>query len=236
MRNQKITELLHQYFELGVAEGREGRSYDTEAGDAQRVLSEIEAEIAALSAAEPVAEIVAQRDALIAAGLKCCNGTPNPNLRPFDLAMSFIDSTNTARRAADMLWHEYKAELDALRAAPPVPSVAVKAFQTNKEMIEAFGVDRVREGSRMCFEADGTDTWEDYYEVPFHALARIRSALSAQVQDVAGWQLVPIEPTWEMMRAMFEAMFEASFDGTQAPMVGAGYDAAIAAAPAKQEG
>lgn len=53
----KIAELLHQYFELGVAEGREGRNHDTEAGDAQRVLSEIEAEIAALSAAEPVATV-----------------------------------------------------------------------------------------------------------------------------------------------------------------------------------
>ncbi|MGN7710811.1 hypothetical protein [Agrobacterium radiobacter] len=58
MRNKKIAELLHEYFELGVAEGREGRNHDTEAGDAQRVLSEIEAEIAALSAAEPVSSIV----------------------------------------------------------------------------------------------------------------------------------------------------------------------------------
>ncbi len=49
MGDQKISELLHQYFELGVAEGREGRNHDTEAGDAQRVLSEIEAEIAALA-------------------------------------------------------------------------------------------------------------------------------------------------------------------------------------------
>lgn len=48
MRNQKLAELLHQYFELGVAEGRAGRKHDTEAGDAQRVLSEIEAEIAAV--------------------------------------------------------------------------------------------------------------------------------------------------------------------------------------------
>lgn len=45
MGDQKISELLHQYFELGIAEGREGRNHDTEDGDAQRVLSEIEAEI-----------------------------------------------------------------------------------------------------------------------------------------------------------------------------------------------
>lgn len=53
MQNKKIAEMLHKYFELGVAEGREGRNHDTQAGDAQRVLSEIEAEIAALTATEP---------------------------------------------------------------------------------------------------------------------------------------------------------------------------------------
>lgn len=58
MQSEKIAELLHQYFELGVAEGREGRNHDTEAGDAQRVLSEIEAEIAALSAAEPIGFLI----------------------------------------------------------------------------------------------------------------------------------------------------------------------------------
>ncbi|MEH3111556.1 MAG: hypothetical protein PGN22_15795 [Agrobacterium cavarae] len=46
-----------------------------------------------------------------------------------------------------------------------------------------------------------------------------------------GWQLVPKEPTHEMLRAMFEAMFDAFFDGTSAPMIGAGYDAALAFAP-----
>ena len=50
MKNEKLGDLLYQYFELGVAEGREGRKHDTEAGDAQRVLSEIEAEIASIAA------------------------------------------------------------------------------------------------------------------------------------------------------------------------------------------
>ncbi len=54
MQNNKLADLLHKYFELGVAEGREGRNHDTEGGDAQRVLSEIEAEIAALSSARPI--------------------------------------------------------------------------------------------------------------------------------------------------------------------------------------
>ncbi|WP_421440009.1 hypothetical protein [Agrobacterium tumefaciens] len=83
---------------------------------------------------------------------------------------------------------------DKLYADPPVPSVAVTAFETNKEMLTAFGAEDIREGSRMCFEANGEDTWEGYYEVPFHALDRIRSALSAQVQDVAGWKPIETAP------------------------------------------
>lgn len=35
------------------------------------------------------------------------------------------------------------------------------------------------------------------------------------------------DPTFEMMQAMHEAMFEDKWDGTQAPMIGAGFDAAI---------
>ncbi|NTA27453.1 hypothetical protein [Allorhizobium ampelinum] len=71
-------------------------------------------------------EAVAERDALIAAGLKCCAGTPNPDLPPFDLAMSFIDSTNTARKAADMLWQEYKVEIEALRADAQVDAALLE--------------------------------------------------------------------------------------------------------------
>jgi hypothetical protein len=38
------------------------------------------------------------------------------------------------------------------------------------------------------------------------------------------------DPSWEMMGAMYEAMFADKWDGSQAPMVGAGFDAAIDAA------
>ncbi|OCJ67630.1 hypothetical protein A6U97_02595 [Agrobacterium tumefaciens] len=89
-------------------------------------------------------------------------------------------------------------------SSPPAQSVAMKAFETNKEMLTAFGAEDIREGSRMCFQSDDVDIWESYYEVPFHALDRIRSSLSAQVQDVAipeGWQLVPIKPTKDMAYA-----------------------------------
>lgn len=50
MVTEKISNLLDQYFDLAFEEGREGRFYDTEAGDAQRVRSELEEAIAALSA------------------------------------------------------------------------------------------------------------------------------------------------------------------------------------------
>ncbi|BCH63033.1 hypothetical protein RvVAT039_02490 [Agrobacterium vitis] len=90
--------------------------------------------------AEEVASIVAERDALITAGLKCCNGTPNPDLRPFDLAMSFIDSTNTARKAADTLWQQYKAEIEALRIAASADAAlleeAMRALQSTKDDLE----------------------------------------------------------------------------------------------------
>ncbi|QTG13042.1 hypothetical protein G6M86_07215 [Agrobacterium tumefaciens] len=181
MRNQKLADLLHQYFELGVAEGREGRNHDTEAGDAQRVLSEIEAEIAALSTgAEPVMFISEKQ-------LGC------------------IGQYLPTRKEA-----EGNFQL-ALYRAPPAPSVAVKVLEW-----EAHG-----EGWRGCGSiiydvypvAEGEGWWaalsmagylpfrerckspeqakaaaQDDYE------ARIRSALSAQVQDVAGWQSMDTAP------------------------------------------
>ena len=151
--------------------------------------------------AEPVATVIAERDALIAAGLKCCSGTPNPNLRPFDLAMSFIDSTNTARKGADMLWQKYKAELDALRAAPPAPSVAVKALEwayTERTVgtyiarddrgdmywiNQSFGSDSYyfttirRVDGETLYDADDLDAAQAAAQADYEA--RIRSVLSA---------------------------------------------------------
>lgn len=185
---------------------------------------------AALSAAEPVASIIAERDALIAAGVKCCNGTPNPNLRPFDLAMSFIDSTNTARKAADMLWQEYKAEIDALRAAPPAPSVAVKAEELARQLWGYFKGDSTGGTTAM--------QWFDNNKSlggPARIIELCRSALSAQVQDVAGdeeWQTVPKHPTGKMIDAVVSMV-----DGDAPhPFILNLYRAMLAVAPAKQEG
>lgn len=118
MQNKKIVELLHEYFELGVAEGREGRNHDTEAGDAQRVLSEIEAEIATLSA--PV---------------------------------------------------------------KPAPSVAVNALrQAASDFMYLF----IQDGHLTVQGLEDTDL------IP--AYEKLSAALSAQVQDAAGWQSMDTAP------------------------------------------
>lgn len=44
------------------------------------------------------------------------------------------------------------------------------------------------------------------------------------------------EPSMEMLGAAFEAMFVDKWDCTQAPMVGAGWDAALSASPLSQGG
>lgn len=138
----KIAELLHQYFELGVAEGREGRNHDTEAGDAQRVLSEIEAEIAALSVAKP---------------------QPAPSV---------------AVKALE--WNPYRAEtpfgyydINDQRDVPESELKGREPFLLTGSRLD-YSRHPTLDAARAAAQAD--------YE------ARIRSALSAQVQDVAGWE------------------------------------------------
>lgn len=50
-----------------------------------------------------------------------------------------------------------------------------------------------------------------------------------------GWKLVPAEPTPEMFQEMWNAMFEGAYDGTDDPMIGACWDAALLTAPAPPE-
>lgn len=63
-----------------------------------------------------VERLTRERDALVEAGLKCCNGTPNLNLPKVELALSFINGTREARKAADQLWQDYKARAKAAEA------------------------------------------------------------------------------------------------------------------------
>ena len=139
-----------------------------------------------------------------------------------------------------------------LYAAPPAPSVAVKALEWKKVSDEywvatsAVGtyhtVSLTKKGyGGGVWERSGGDIWLRYksakdamdaeqadYE------ARIRSTLSAQVQDVAGWQLVPKEPT----QAMVIAYNKVGDDLGLAcyPNARLVYRAMLAASPSKQEG
>ncbi|WP_334154762.1 DUF551 domain-containing protein [Agrobacterium pusense] len=72
------------------------------------------------------------------------------------------------------VWQEAKAALEAALSAAkpqPAPSVSVKALQMADETFRDLG-------------------WHDKYEATTAALA----ALSAQVQDVAGWQPIETAP------------------------------------------
>lgn len=48
--SEKLVDLISEYFDIGVAQGRAGRDYDNTAADAQRVLFEINDEIFKLGA------------------------------------------------------------------------------------------------------------------------------------------------------------------------------------------
>lgn len=60
------------------------------------------------------------------------------------------------------------------------------------------------------------------------AIAAIADDILAGIRETH--VIVPKESTMDILSAFYEAIFEDKFDGTQAPMVGAGWDAAIAAA------
>lgn len=101
--------------------------------------------------------------------------------------------------------------------APPAPTVAVKVKALRWKGPDSYGEYHSLDGLWgyiIRCEDDGHWLTEvgDYFRSPEAAQAaaqadydtRIRSALSAQVQDVAipeGWQLVPKEPTQEMLGA-----------------------------------
>lgn len=107
-----------------------------------------------------------------------------------------------------------QAEYRPVYAAPPAPSVAVKALQMADETFRDLG-------------------WHDKYEATTAALA----SLSGQVQDVAGWQLVPIEPTDNMANSGKLAHQIAHGLGEDwSEQMKDVYRAMLAAAPAKQEG
>lgn len=106
----------------------------------------------------------------------------------------------------------------------------------NAEFLHAipFSPDMTEAEERIC------ERLEDVRMKHVGLIAEMRAALASaeepSVPPVAAWRPMPIEPTTEMLKAMWEAMFTDAFDGSQAPMVGAAYDAALAAAPAPEAG
>ena len=130
------------------------------------------------------------------------------------------------------VWQEAKAALEAALSAAkpqPAPSVSVKALQMADETFRDLG-------------------WHDKYEATTAALA----ALSAQVQDVAGWQPIETAPKdgtrlllmWEPFSGMSEHVelgkwnvrngwvntYGHAFSGSPTHFM------PLPAAPAKQEG
>lgn len=228
MRNQKLAELLHQYFELGVAEGREGRKHDTEAGDAQRVLSEIEAEIAALSAAEPQCCMCGKK------GLSTAEG-----------------DGGTECELSDGRWVCSAECWD--RAVEPAPSVAVTSLRG--ALIDAK---TWHQDMRKSCSKQPPSTMRDF-AMATHAeqIESIDTALSAQVQDVAGtveaFDRDHPELYWHIAKGKItasEPLYGAIITDIRGNELGDGEsnvsaidafniavdDAALPAAPSKQEG
>ena len=110
-------------------------------------------------------------------------------------------------------------------AAPPAPSEAVKALRLDTSKPEFDDFDR---GWEACLDAISS-----LFSHP-SCDKRIRSALSAQVQDVTGWQLVPKEPTQAMVIAYNKVGDDLGL--AYYPNARLVYRAMLAAAPAKQEG
>ncbi|WP_083532123.1 Lar family restriction alleviation protein [Agrobacterium pusense] len=149
----------------------------------------------------------------------------------------------------------------ALSAAEPqpAPSVAVKALQMADETFRDLGwhdkyeattaalaalsaqvqdeseiVDCLSAGKPFVFDPATNFCHADDGGAPEHG---IKYGPTAQVQDVAGWKLVPIEPTEEMKKAGREEAEDCEdVYGSAIYSTAEIYRAMLPAAPAKQEG
>lgn len=138
-----------------------------------------------------------------------------------------------------------------LYRAPPAPSVAVKALEWEAREdgshcgTSAIGRYHVFPGTGFSYDLCGPvggrlSTHKRLSEAKAAAQAdyeaRIRSALSAQAQDVAipeGWQLVPKEPTEEIIDKLTLIIRQAAWGRNNVVYQ---WTQLLAAAPAKQEG
>jgi len=125
----------------------------------------------------------------------------------------------------------------ALYRAPPAPSVAVKALQ------ELHAAEHAKLGEMLLDKSEDGQSKANWQGGRVNGIGAAISALSAQVQDVEGWQLVPKEPTQEMLDACGPK--PKHWDATPSSrrvresadrMRREDYKTMLAAAPAKQEG
>ncbi len=141
----------------------------------------------------------------------------------------WIQVTLSGDGAADLTEAKIEAALSAAEPKP-MPSVAVENLITQVH----DAIDEYREG--MKGDKFGPHEWPTVDGIKTTVAQSLRrSALSAQVQDVAipeGWQLVPVEPTAGMIEAA-KSTTSAALTRSHANEI---YRAMLAAAPEKQEG
>lgn len=130
-------------------------------------------------------------------------------------------------------------------SAPPAPSLAVKAL--DKCAVDLLLYNLLKEAIQEGMDKATNPDWVTKDFTQSEAYVAIRSAVSAQVQDVAipeGWQLVPKEPTREMceaapslpaIHAIDDLPFKKSGWSMSAIVNRKRYLVMLATAPAKQE-
>ncbi len=145
---------------------------------------------------------------------------------------------------------------DSVFARQPAPSVAVKQLQWDEDgdnlkarmgdrewMLNITSDGKTWAGSTRPFVFGRNLTWSAVPNCSMVSLEAAKAAcqadcqsryaaLSAQVQDVAGWKLVPIDPSAGMIAAA-KSTTSAALTRSHATEI---YRAMLAAAPAKQEG
>lgn len=137
-----------------------------------------------------IARLTDERDALVAVGLACCDGTPNPTLPRVELAISFIKSTAEARKTADMLWREYKTKSD--KADAERDAIAAAAFEAAANVVlhpaskQTGGAAIYRSRLLALTPADATAALE----------ARDRRMKAAGMRDAAGINVARTGRDW----------------------------------------
>lgn len=211
--SNRLSELLHQYFELGVVEGREGRNHDTEAGDAQRVLSEIEYEIAVhrLTKATPTdIKTLASQVAYI--------------------SLSSINAHSS--RSVEIATAHVERALVACALSAPEPQPAAEEYRHP----EWIWYCESTTGPMVTFGRWAKNPQQKRYKLAdIQPTEHDHPAPAVAVKVAEGWQLVPKEPTNEMHNAARDWAVKKYGLGIGHDGSDGCYRAMLAAAPAKQE-